>query len=579
MVEQRRLWNAVRNAGAAVIAPLRYLLPVLAALLLWQGEARATHAMGGELTYECVGPNLYRVRLEFYRDCNGVAAPTNCNNGRQFRLRSTQCNATINACFGLDGVQIVTPICLTATDRCNSSSGDYGIERYSYSAVVNLSAYAGCGTDWIIDWDLCCRNNAITSLNNPGSRNLYLYARLNNTLPACNNSPRYLNTPTPFACVGQSVSYNHGFNDVDGDSLSFELAPALGSNGNTIPYNAGYSFLQPVVTSGGANAVQINPVTGTITFVPSIQQFAVVTVRVREWRNGVQIGEYIRDVQFAIIACNNNLPQVSGVNGTNQYIYNVCAGENFCFTVNSSDADAGQVVTMTWNNGIPGATFNISGGDLPVGTFCWTPTVNDIGQNLFSVTVQDNACSLNGVNNFGYVIQVTPPFTSADAGPDQSVCGTTATLAGTLPFAQVQGTWTVVNGSGTFANPNDPTSTVSGLGAGTNTFRWTVNYQTCGTTSDDVVVTAFDPGTSFGQCWSRRVLMHAEHHHHTASESCGASCCRNLDLGERYGHVRPAEQSEYTGHRPVHWSEHLPLDHQQWTLWSSHEQYGHRSGL
>src|SRR5690606_5860102 len=147
------------------------------------------------------------------------------------------------------------------------------------------------------------------------------------------NSPRYLNDPTPFACVGQNVSYNHGFNDIDGDSLSFELAPALGSNGSLIPYSSGYSFLQPVVTSGGANAVAINPVTGTITFRPSIQQFAVVTVRVREWRNGVQIGSYLRDVQFAIIACSNNIPQVTGINGTGQFTATVCANEPITFTV------------------------------------------------------------------------------------------------------------------------------------------------------------------------------------------------------------------------------------------------------
>lgn len=488
-----RLYNAARSAGAPLLKIIRTLLPALAAVLLWQGEARATHAMGGELTYECIGSNLYRVRLNFYRDCNGVAAPTNCSNGRQFRVRSTQCGATLNPCFSLDGVDLVTPICVTATDRCNSSSGVYGIQRYRYSATINLSAYAGCGTDWIIDWDLCCRNNAITSLNDPGNRNLYLYARLNNTLTPCNNSPTYLNTPTPFACVGQSVSYNHGFNDADGDSLSFNLSNALGANGTNIPYNAGYSALQPIVTSGGANAVQINPVTGTITFVPSIQQFSVVSVRVREWRNGVQIGEYVRDVQFAIIACSNNLPQVSGVNGTNQYTYSVCANESFCFTVNSSDGDAGQSVTMSWNGGIPGATFTITPGALPVGTFCWTPTTANIGQNLFAVNVQDNACVLNGVNNFGFAVQVTPPFTPAVAGPDQSVCGSSATLAGQLPWSGVSGTWSVVNGTGTFANANDPTTTVSGLSTGVNTFRWTVNYGTCGSTSDDVVITSFNP--------------------------------------------------------------------------------------
>jgi gliding motility-associated-like protein len=491
MTEQRPLPTANRALRNA----LRFLRPLflaLSALLLWQGEARATHAMGGELTYECVGNGIYRVRLNFFRDCNGVEAPTNCSNGRQFRLRSTTCGATLNPCFNLDGVDLVTPLCFGASDRCTSSSAQYGIQRYRYSALVNLSSYAACGNDWIIDWDLCCRNNAITSLNNPGSRNLYLYARLNQTVTPCNNSPQFLNIPTPFACVGQPVSYNHGFNDADGDSLSFELTPALGSNGTAIPYNAGYSATQPIVTSGGANAVQINPVTGTITFTPSIQQFSVVTVKVKEWRNGVQIGEYIRDVQFVIIACSNSLPTASGANGTSQYTYTVCAGQSFCFTVNSADADAAQTVTMAWNNGIPGATFTTTAGSRPVGTFCWTPTVADIGQNLFSVNVQDNACPLVGQNNFGFAIQVTPPFTPANAGPNQSVCGTTATLAGQLPWA-VPGTWSVVSGTGTFANANDPNTTVSGLSFGPNVFRWTVNYGTCGTTSADVTITSFNP--------------------------------------------------------------------------------------
>lgn len=493
MAEHVRLSQATRWMGRSLVKSLRTLLAVATVVLLWQTEAQATHAMGGELTYECIGPNLYRVRLNFYRDCNGVAAPSNCNNGRRFRMRSTQCNATITPCFGLEGVEIVTPICLSAVDRCSSSQGQYGIQRFRYSTVVDLSQWAGCGTDWIIDWDLCCRNNAITSLNNPGGRNLYLTASLNNTLEPCNNSPRYLNDPTPFACVGQSVSYNHGFNDIDGDSLSFELTPALGSNGSLIPYSPGYSFLQPVVTAGGADAVQINPVTGTITFVPSIQQFAVVTVRVREWRGGVQIGSYLRDVQFAIIACANNNPQVTGINGTGQFTTSVCANEPITFTVASTDADVGQTVTMTWNNGISGATFTVGAGPLPVGTFSWTPSPANIGPNLFSVTVQDDACALNGVNNFGFVVQVTPPFAPANAGPDQNICGSSTTLAGVLPFAQTPGQWTVVSGTGIFANPALRNTAVSGLSPGANVFRWTLNYGTCGITSDEVTITAFDP--------------------------------------------------------------------------------------
>ena len=469
---------------------LPFLLVLLAGLAPLK-EAHATHAMGGDITYDCIGPDLYKVTLSFYRDCNGVAAPTNCNNGLSFEVSSSQCGANFNACFSLDSVDIITPICVTALDACVDPNGQYGVERYRYSAIIDLSAWSGCGTDWNIEWELCCRNNAITSLQNPGNQRLYLSATMDNTLAACNNAPDFLNDPAVFSCVGQSVAYNHGVSDVEGDSLVFSLAPARGANGNPLAYAPGYSFLQPVVTAGGGNSVQIDPQTGTITFVPSIQQFAVVTVLVREYRNGVLIGTYTRDVQFAIVACNNNFPSASGVNGTAQFTYNVCAGTSFCFDITSADADAADLVTMTWNQGIAGATFTTNGAPRPTGTFCWTPA--QVGSFLFSVTVEDDACVLSGTNTYGYVINVTPPFTPANAGPDQAVCGTTASLAGLLPFTQVQGTWTVVNGSGTFTNPNSPTSQVTGLSQGPNVFAWTVNYLTCGTTSDQVTVTAFDP--------------------------------------------------------------------------------------
>lgn len=494
MAEQRRFLNAARLMVAAARTSLRTILPAVAAVLLWQGEARATHAMGGDITYECLGNNQYRVNMSFFRDCNGVSAPVSCNNGDlRFNVRSTQCGANFNACFVLQSVQVVTPICDGAVDRCTSPTGTYGVERYRYSAVINLTQWAGCGADWIIDWGLCCRNNAITSLNSPGGRNLYLSARLNNTVTPCNSSPRFLNDPVPFGCVGQPFVYNHGVSDLAGDSLRFELAPARSSATSTIPYNPGYTFLQPVITSGGANAVSINPVTGTISFTPSIAQFAVVTVLVREFRNGVEIGQYTRDLQFAIINCNNNNPSASGINGTNSFTYDVCAGTNFCFTINSADVDAAQSVSMVWNNAIPGATFTTSGGPRPVGTFCWTPTTADIGQQIFTVTVEDDACVLNGFATQGYLINITPPLTPAVAGPDQNICGFSTTLAGQQPYNTAPGTWSLVSGAGVFANAGSPTTTVSGLVTGPNVFRWTVNYGTCGTTSDEVTVFAYDP--------------------------------------------------------------------------------------
>lgn len=92
-----------------------------------------------------------------------------------------------------------------------------------------------------------------------------------------------------------------------------------------------------------------------------------------------------------------------------------------------------------------------------------------------------------------------------EAGMSQSVCATTATLAATAPTYGT-GQWMP---EGTSASVDDPAmagSTVSGLEAGDNTFRWTVSTATCGSADDTTVVHRDEPpsladaGSSFSTC-------------------------------------------------------------------------------
>lgn len=60
------------------------------------------------------------------------------------------------------------------------------------------------------------------------------------------------------------------------------------------------------------------------------------------------------------------------------------------------------------------------------------------------------------------------------AGVEQYLCtGDSAYLTGFLPLLS-NGTWSVLNGSGTFTDPNDPNSKVTGMSVGTNEFIWTI---------------------------------------------------------------------------------------------------------
>lgn len=363
-------------------------------------EAYASHAQGGDLTYTCLGGNQYRLRLAFYRDCSGTNAPGSVT----IDITSASCNQNLTATLTpIAGTgQDVTPICPTLTTVCNGGSNP-GVQEWIYEGNITLPQ--AC-TDWVFAFTLCCRNAAINTIVNPGGENIYIETHLNNVAAPCNNSPTFSNIPVPFICSNQNYCFNHGAVDPDGDSLSYSLVtPATGPT-TTVTYMAPYSASQPIQSSP---LVTFNNVTGDICMSPTQIVVTVMAVRVEEWRNGIMIGSVVRDIQLRTISCTNNLPTITGINGGNTFSTSVCAGNTVNFYVNSSDPDAGQNLTVTWNNAITGATFTTTGGPTPSGNFSWTPTANDISTTpyCFTITVTDDACPFFGSQTFAFCVTVT----------------------------------------------------------------------------------------------------------------------------------------------------------------------------
>lgn len=376
-----------------------WLVFFLFSLLISQ-KALATHAQSADITYQCLGNNQYQINLSFYRDCAGVNAP----NTVTIDVSSISCNQNLTTVLNqLPGTgNDVTPICNTMQTTCTGGNNP-GVEEYLYEGVITLPA--ACN-DWVFSFTLCCRNNAINTIQNPGNENIYVEAKLNNTVYACNNSPTFSNAPVSFPCVGQTSCFNHGAYDADGDSLYYTLlAPATGPN-TTVTYNPGYSANQPLQSNP---ATTFNATNGDICMTPTMQEVTVLAVRVDEFRDGNFIGSVIRDIQLRTVVCNNNLPYLAGINGTGVYNTTVCVGNTLNFNVPSYDIDAGQTVTLNWNNAIPNATFTTNAAQLPTGTFSWTPTVNDISTNpyCFTITVSDDNCPINGVQIYSFCVTVT----------------------------------------------------------------------------------------------------------------------------------------------------------------------------
>jgi len=365
-------------------------------------KAHATHAAGADLTYQCLGGLQYKINISFYRDCAGVSEP----NSISLKYASASCGYNLTATankIANTGNEITVP-CNSAATRCTNGNLT-GIRKFEYSVTVTLPA--AC-SDWIFSYEVCCRNCAITTIQNPcaNSTKLYVESKLNNIAAPCNSSPTFSNIPIAFVCIGQNFNYNHGVMDPNGDSLVYELIAPKISSSNTVTFIPPASTTTPVASS---TAFSLNASTGDINFTPSQLQIGIMAIRVREFRNGVEIGAVIRDMQVYTQNCPNNLPTLSGMNNTTQYTDTICAGQNICFTAHSNDADAGQVVTLTHNNGIPGASVTTTSGNLPVATVCWTPTQAQVSSLPYSITftVRDDACPTNGIQVYSYNIYVT----------------------------------------------------------------------------------------------------------------------------------------------------------------------------
>ncbi|MBN2893256.1 MAG: T9SS type A sorting domain-containing protein, partial [Bacteroidales bacterium] len=108
--------------------------------------------------------------------------------------------------------------------------------------------------------------------------------------------------------------------------------------------------------------------------------------------------------------------------------------------------------------------------------------VTSIGQgaNVFKWTVTRGSCS----GSDEVIINNNEVF--ADAGEDQNIMEPNTVLNAEVVI-QAIGTWTVVNGTGTFADPLDAQTFVDGLQFGLNTFKWTVYMPSTDCSAEDTV--------------------------------------------------------------------------------------------
>ncbi|MES2561054.1 MAG: hypothetical protein V4590_15025, partial [Bacteroidota bacterium] len=416
--------------------------------------AKADHVVGSDITYKCTStPGVFEVTFVFYRACTGIPVCGNtcgaaCTRTLQIFGADPSCASSNFGSFTLTLQSVrdvgLNPDCPNAKSICTNMNcvtpGTYtpAIERYEFKGFANIGPTSGipascCNVRFV--FTECCRNAEI----NTGAtwQNFYVDAVVNrcHSVAPCNSSPELSNDPFAVMCGGENYVFNNGAIDPDFDSLSFAFAPALQAFNSSVTYLPPFAWDKPMPWSGAANAefpggIRCDPLTGDISFTPGNaggQNFyGIMCIVVKQWKTigGVPtlIGTTRRDIQMVVLAnCPpNNPPRLvtNPPNGTNpnapKTSWEVCAGEQLCFTVTAKDTDfippiISDTTYLSWNGALAslGATFQPTylpanrKKPAPLGgpredqyQFCWTPDDSRVSNNpyYFTISAKDNRC-------------------------------------------------------------------------------------------------------------------------------------------------------------------------------------------
>lgn len=245
----------------------------------------------------------------------------------------------------------------------------------SKNTYIGEHTFAGNGI-YTISFEDPNRNAGIVNIPNSVNVPFYIESTLIiNPFLGSNSSPQLLNPPIDNGCTNTPYYHNPGAYDPDGDSLSFSLITCRGYEGENIP---GYHM------PNASNYISINPTTGDLVWdSPTMVGEYNIAILVQEWRQGVLIGNIVRDMQISIIACDNRPPVITAIDTC------VTAGEEIDMIISATDPEGGTIslsgTSSCFQLPLP-AIFPEASGISPISAhFIWQTSCSHISVSPYAV--------------------------------------------------------------------------------------------------------------------------------------------------------------------------------------------------
>ncbi len=280
----------------------------------------ATHIVGGEVTYTCLGDNNFEISLTVFRDCINGNPDAYFDDPASIGIFDVNNNLITN--IGQNG-QLLIPLMQDDTldpvlsDPCLVVPPNVCVHTTTYRATLNLPFRQG---GYQLAYQRCCRNVTINNIIEPLASGATFGVTITERalMDDCNSSAQFNEWPPLYICVNEPIFFDQSAFDTDNDSIVYKLcAPQLGATPtspipqppNPPPYvpvnwvDPPYGVNNMLNGVPGGAFLQIDPNTGLLTGLPNtIGQF-VVGICLEEYREDAIISTTRRDFQYNVGIC------------------------------------------------------------------------------------------------------------------------------------------------------------------------------------------------------------------------------------------------------------------------------------
>ncbi len=544
-----------------------HIILIVTVLFSLPNSSKANYAAGGELIYVHVADSTYQFFFKLYRDCSGNAEPDTiplCFNNPCINVSFT---VPMPKWMGTGGGSVIGPICAGKNNCDSPASLTPAYKEVWYAAIATMPGRCNA---WRIFTRTATRNS-IYNIQSSASSPMYIEATMNNSTTDSNSSPYYSVKPMYAVGLNQPFTFNNGGIDADGDSLWHDLimprtgAAMCNDTAVNMSFATGSPFFNISTNPFQANnTFYMNEQNGQMSFTATMQGKANMVVRTREYRNGVQIGSVMREIQMNTLQFLAPPEYITGTTcgtppNSNGKVFG-CAGQNmtYCFFYKSPDSNSRIYLSDNLATRIPGAsiTYTNQGTDSVHVAFSWTPGINDAGASSYMMVITDSLCSFPVPLQYLRTIEHSI-WGHVKTNNDTTIC------AGQPAYFSVSGggsyQWTVLSGSqNSLNNPNAANPVATPTVTTTYVVTSTINPY-CTNINKDTVTVFVRPstpganaiGTTFG-CGQNPLVNYIN-----ACPGQNISFCFNTQSTDNNALLYPSDNSatslptaniSYTGH-------------------------------